>query len=277
VLRAMPHWTVDDIAWDRFDRAELDPETVKIAKAACMVEHHSGDYGAYLCSVFPDDPEFSAAAAAWAVEEMRHGEVLRRYAELADPNFNFEETFARFTAGHRIDVNAQESIRGSRCGELVARCVVEVGTSAYYSVMRDTTKEPVFREICTRIAGDEFRHYKLFYSNLKRYQALERVGMLTRIRVAAGRLLESADDELAYAYHCGSGESAPYDRRRAINSYAARTLPLYRYGHVERGFGMTLKAVGIKPQGAAGKVLTRIAWVVFRGYALWLQRGLAHA
>lgn len=273
----MPHWTLDDIAWDRFDPQKVDPEMVKVAKAACMVEHHSGDYGAYLRSVFPDDAEFAAAATAWAAEEIRHGEALRRYAELADPSFNFEESFARFVAGHRIDIDARESIRGSRCGELVSRCVVEVGTSAYYSALRDAAKEPVFREICQRIAGDEFRHYKLFYSHMKRYQAVEQLSRLSRMKVAAGRLFESADDELAYAYHCGSGETRPYDRRRAVRSYAARTLPLYRYGHVERGFGMTLKAVGIKPQGLVGRILTRIAWAAFRGYARRLERGLAHA
>lgn len=273
----MPQWTVDDIAWDQFDPQKVDPEMVKIAKAACMVEHHSGEYGAYLCSVFPGDQEFAAAATAWAAEEIRHGEALRRYAELADPSFNFEEAFARFVASHKIDTTAKESIRGSRCGELVARCVVEVGTSAYYSALRDSAKEPVFREICQRIAGDEFRHYKLFYTYMKRYQKVEQVSLLYRAKVAAGRLFESADDELAYAYHCGSGEDLPYDRRRAIKSYAARTLPLYRYGHVELGFGMTLKAVGIKPQGLVGKVLTRLAWTAFRGYARHLERGLAHA
>jgi hypothetical protein len=273
----MPHWTPDDIPWDRLDRSKLDPEMVKAAKAACMVEHHSADYGAYLRSVFPDDPEFCAAATAWAAEEIQHGQVLRRYAELADPDFDFDEAFARFVEGHKIDVTAQSSIRGSRCGELVARCVVEVGTSTYYSALRDASEEPVFREICKRIAGDEFRHYKLFYGNMKRYQAIEKVGMLSRLGVALGRLFESADDELAYAYHCGSGERRPYDRRRAAGAYAARSLPLYRYEHVERGFGMTLKAVGIKPQGALGRLLTRLAWLAFRRYAKGVRRKYAYA
>ena len=270
-------WTLNDIPWDRFDRSKLDPEMVKIAKAACMVEYHSGDYGAYLCSVFPGDPEFAAAATAWAEEEIQHGKVLLHYAELADPSFDFDEAFARFVAGHRIEIDADESIRGSRCGELVARCVVEVGTSAHYSALRDSSEEPVFREISRRIAADEFRHYKLFYSNMKRYQALEGVSTLSRVKVAARRLIESTDDELAYAYHCGSGETRPYDRRRCTVAYAACTLPRYRYEHVELGFGMTLKAVGIKPQGALGRFLTRLAWALFRRYAQGLQRKLAHA
>ena len=262
----MGGWMPDDIPWDQFDRSKLDPEMVKIAKAACMVEHHSADYGEYLCGVFHDDPAFCADALRWAEEEVQHGTVLRRYAELADPDFDFEAAFARFVAGHPIDTGASESIRGSRCGELVARCIVEVGTSTYYSALRDAAEEPVFKAICKRIAGDEFRHYKLFYSNMKRYRDSEGLGRLARARVAIGRLMESSDDELSYAYHCGAGEPGAFVRRRAILAYAARTLPLYRKNHVERGLGMTLKAIGIKPQGRPGRIITALAWFAFRLY-----------
>ena len=70
-------------------------------------------------------------------------------------------------------MDAVTSVRGSRTGELIARCVVEVGTSSYYSALRDSIDEPVLKRICHRIAGDEYHHYKLFYSHLKRYQAHE--------------------------------------------------------------------------------------------------------
>ena len=265
----MGHWTLDDIPWDQFDRSKLDPEMVKIAKAACMVEHHSADYGEYLCGVFHDDPGFCADALAWAEEEVQHGAVLRRYAELADPTFDFDATFARFVEGHPIDVEASESIRGTRCAELVARCIVEVGTSSYYSALRDAAEEPVFKAICKRIAGDEFRHYKLFYTNTKRYRDIEGVGRLARAKVALGRLFELGDDELSYAYHCGAGEPDPYVRRRAIRAYVARTLPLYRRDHVQRGVGMTLKAIGIKAQSRLGRTIATLAW---RGVRLYVRR-----
>ena len=269
----MGTWTLDDIPWEQFDRSNLDPEMVKIAKAACMVEHHSADYGKYLCGVFHDDPDFCADVLKWAEEEVQHGATLRRYAELADPSFDFDAIFARFVAGHRIDVEASESIRGSRCGEMVARCIVEVGTSAYYSALRDAAEEPVFKAICKRIAGDEFRHYKLFYSAMKRYRDIEGVGRLSRAKVAFGRVFESSDDELSYAYHCGAGEPDPYVRRRTARAYAARTFPLYRRDHVQRGVGMTLKAIGIKPQSRLGRLIAAVTWCV-----LWLYvRRLAMA
>ena len=268
----MGSWTLDDIPWERFDRSKLDPEMVKIAKAACMVEHHSADYGRYLVGVFHDDPGFCADALAWAEEEVQHGVALRRYAELADPAFDFDAAFARFVEGHPIDVEARESIRGSRCAELVARCIVEVGTSAHYSALRDAAEEPVFRAICTRIAGDEFRHYKLFYSAMKRYRDSEGLGRFSRARVALGRLVEARDDELSYAYHCGAGTPDPFRRRRAVLAYASRTLPLYRRDHVQRGVGMTLKAVGIKPQGRPGRIVAALVWCALCLYARRLAR-----
>src|SRR5690554_7185605 len=81
------HWSLDDIAWDRFDRSRVDPELLKIAKAAALVEYNSSDYAAYLCNVFPDDEGFKKEAQRWAVEEIQHGEALGRWAQMADPDF----------------------------------------------------------------------------------------------------------------------------------------------------------------------------------------------
>ena len=91
-------------------------------------------------------------------------------------------------------------MRGSRTGELIARCVVETGTSSYYAALGEATDEPVLKEICRRIAGDELRHYKLFYGFMKRYLAREPLGILARLKVALGRVAETGDDELPYAY-----------------------------------------------------------------------------
>ena len=102
-----------------------------------------------------------------------------------------------FETGYQVDFDCDVSRRGSRTGEMIARCMVEVGTSSYYSALRDGVQEPVLKEICRNIAADEIRHYKLFYGNLTRCLERERVGFCTRLRVAAERIAESEDDELA--------------------------------------------------------------------------------
>ena len=155
-------------------------------------------------------PASAPTPLTWAEEEVQHGVVLRRYAELADPSFDFDATFARFVAGHPIDVEANDSIRGSRCGEMVARCIgprpARRCTTARCAM---PLRSPCSRRSASGSRGDEFRHYKLFYSTMKRYRDIEGVGRLSRAKVALGRLLESSDDELPYAYHCGAGEPDP--------------------------------------------------------------------
>ncbi|MDP7344511.1 MAG: ferritin-like domain-containing protein [Alphaproteobacteria bacterium] len=273
----MRHWTAEDIPWDSFEPGKLDPELLKLIKAACMVEHHGAAYGQYLCAVFGGEPGFCDTAMAWAEEEIQHGKVLRRYAELADPEFDFDVAFSRFTEGHRIDVTAEQSIRGSLCGEMVARCAVEVGTSSYYSALRDSTEEPLLREICRNIAADEFRHYKLFYDYARHFQKSEGLSRWARFKISLGRFFETGDDELSYAYYCGSGDDRPYVRKQANIACMGRTLALYRFKHVRRGVGMTLKLAGIKPQGLLGKSITRVIWISFRLYAMHMRRAASYA
>ncbi|HZT18031.1 MAG TPA: ferritin-like domain-containing protein [Dongiaceae bacterium] len=253
------HWTLDDIPWGRFDASKVDPEILKVVKAAAMVEHNGGDYGTYLCGVFHDDPQFQGVALGWAEEEVQHGRALAAWARLADPGFDFEAAFKRFTEGFKIPVGASASIRGSRVGELVARCIVETGTSSYYTALKDACEEPVLKEICRNIAADEHRHYKLFYDHLRRYLKAERVGRLRRLLVALQRMRESEDDELAYAYYAANeGGGVRYDRRRYSAAYARRAYGFYRPRHVERGVAMALKAAGLPSNGRLNAWLTRL-------------------
>jgi rubrerythrin len=255
----MKHWTLEQIPWTRFDPARVDPEIVKLVKAAAMVEFNGGEYATYLKRVFADDPEFQAVATAWAQEEVQHGRALARWAKLADPNFDFESAFKRFTAGYSIDVDVEQSIRGSRCGELVARCIVETGTSSYYTALNEATDEPVLKQICRNIAADELRHYKLFYTYLQRYLEREELNGWRRLKVTLSRIGESEDDELAYAYFAANHPGETYDRRRFTRAYARRAYAVYRRHHVQRGIAMVLKATGLAPSGRLNRWLTALA------------------
>jgi rubrerythrin len=259
----MKHWTLEQIPWTRFDPARVDPEIVKLVKAAAMVEFNGGDYATYLKRVFADDPEFQAVATAWAQEEVQHGRALARWAKLADPNFDFESAFKRFTAGYSIDVDVEQSIRGSRCGELVARCIVETGTSSYYTALNEATDEPVLKQICRNIAADELRHYKLFYTYLQRYLEREELNGWRRLKVTLSRISESEDDELAYAYFAANHPGEAYDRKRFTRAYARRAYAVYRRHHIQRGIAMALKATGIAPNGRLNRWLTSLAcWLM---------------
>ncbi|MBY0324095.1 MAG: ferritin-like domain-containing protein [Reyranella sp.] len=271
----MGNWTLESIAWDRFDASKVDPEILRNIKAAALVERNGGDYRIYLNRVFADDPGFMQAVDMWANEEVQHGLALGRWAQLADPAWDFEAAFARFRAGYKLPLEASESVRGSQAGEMMARCIVETGTSSYYSALKDATGEPVLKQICANIAGDEFRHYKLFYDHLQRCLGRDRLSRWGRLRIGWGRLAESEDDELAYAYFAANEpEGAVYDRKRSMEAYARRAYPLYRRFHVQRAMAMVLKAVGLHSTGRLNGWLTGIGlWFLRRRVAKLASQG----
>ena len=265
------HWTLDDIPWDRFDPDKVDPEVLQAVKAACLVEFNSTDYVKYLHNVFADDAVFREDVSSWGVEEAQHGAALARWAALADPDFDFDDAMARFRKGYSLPLDAEESVRGSRAGELIARCVVEVGTSSFYSAIRDASDEPVLKMICAKIAGDEFRHFKLFLDHFRRYQPMERLNLVRRLYVAMTRINEASDDELAMAFYCGNGLTEPYDRKRHAAAYGARASQLYRFGHIQRATSMVLKACDLKAQGRLSKYAARASWRLIQ----WRGRQMA--
>ncbi len=269
----MARWALDDISWDRFDRAKLDPELVRIVKAAALVEFNGGAYAHHLCRVFADDPAFQTSAKRWGDEETQHGQALARWAQLADPAFDFAAAFARFRQGYRIDFDRDRSRRGSRAGEMVARCIVETATSSFYSALGDAAEELVLKEICQNIAADEVRHYRLFYRTLIRYRDRESIRLWKRLHIALGRIVEYEDDELAYAYYAANAAAQPYDRRRYSRAYARRAFAVYREPHVVRGVKMLFRAVGLAANSRVSRAAGRVAWLAIRCRAA----SLAHA
>ncbi len=255
------HWKIADLPWDQFDAGKVNPEILKIVKAAALVEFNADDYATYLCNVFPNDPVFREATKNWSAEEVQHGVALGQWAEKADPTFNFKNAVARYTAGYRVNVNANQSIRGSQTGELIARCIVETGTSSYYTALADATEEPVLKAICRHIAADEISHYKLFQNHLKGYLQKEGLSRLERLKISLGRMQESEDDELAYAYFAANAASdAVYDRPAYTSAYMIRAYPFYQQKHVERVVTMVFKTCGFKPNTMWQGMANRVAW-----------------
>jgi hypothetical protein len=271
----MGRWTLDDIPWGRFDRSRVDPDIVRIVKAASLVEYNGAAYAHHLCRIFHDDPDFQQDARRWGEEEIHHGKALAHWAAMADPEYDFAAAFQRFQAGYQVDFDLDISRRGSRSGEMIARCMVEVGTSSYYTALRDAVEEPVLKEICRNIAADEIRHYKLFYNNLTRCLERERIGFWSRLHGAVRRIAESEDDELAYAYYAANETARPYERRRYSRAYAGRAYALCREHHVARGVALIFKAVGLNPHGWLAHGAGRLAWRLMRYRTARLMRAAA--
>ena len=262
-------WTLDDVDWSKFDAAKVDGELLAAVKAASLVEYNAGDYVAYLKRVFRGaSDETLQTIEDWGHEEIQHGLALGRWAEMADPNFSFRSSFARFRAAYRPAhfESGEGSIRGSKRGEMIARCVVESGTSSLYSAIRDAAEEPVLREIAGRIAADEFRHYRLFYQILEA-EAEPDLPRWRKLWIAATRVNEADDDELACAYYCANvpperAAKEPYVRKTYARAYAAKAMPLYRRHHIDKLVKMVVMPAGISPSGRLCRLVSAALWRV---------------
>ncbi|MDE2163921.1 MAG: ferritin-like domain-containing protein [Alphaproteobacteria bacterium] len=265
-------WSPDDVGWEKFDASKVEPWMLAAIKAAALVEFNAPDYVTYLKRIFKDAGEETIASIEeWGREESQHGQSLGRWAEMADPGFKLDETFARFHRGYRPAhfASADEiSVRGSRRGEMIARCVVESGTSSYYSAIKDAANEPVLKEIAGRIAADEFRHYKLFFETLQKQDEPD-LPFWKRLLVAVGRITESDDDELAYAYYCATvpadqEASTPYNRVEIAKAAYNTSLRIYRRRHIRKLTQMVARAVGVNPQGALTRLAEALLWRMLR-------------
>jgi len=265
-------WTLDEVSWSLFSPGAVDLTMLAAIKAASLVEYNAPDYVSYLKRVFSNQPpEALTWIEQWGAEEKQHGVALGRWAEMADPSFKLDEALARFRQGYvppHFSADTADSVRGSRQGEMIARCVVESGTSSYYSAIRDATDEPVLKEIAGRISADEYRHYKLFYDVLHKQDEPE-MGFLKRLWVAIGRVTESNDDELAYAYYCANVPkeqelARPYNRKLYSRMSAKTSMTIYRRKHIQKLVQMVAKAVGADPHGKLADWGEAILWRILQ-------------
>lgn len=241
-------WSLESIPWHLFDPAKIDARLLAQAKGAALVESNAADYVTYLKHVFAGDEEIIADIDHWGEEERLHGSALRRWCEMADPSYDFELAMNRFQNAYRLPLNANESVRGSRARELVARCVVETGTTTYYSALRDAAEEPVLKEICRRIAGDEVRHFHLFLNYLNgRYASEDHLGTLGRVKTILERITEVDDPELTFAHFAANlgDDFDPSQFPEYSQRYMAETVDLYRSRHFQATIPLLSKAAGV--------------------------------
>jgi len=177
-------WTVDDIPYDAVDAALMRDETelFYIIASASFIEITSDLYTRNLIEFYHgDDAIADWLANYWEQEEVQHGIALKRYVEAAWPDFDWEKAYNGFLEEYGALCNL-ENLAENRSLEMVARCVVETGTSSFYRTLSEAAPEPVLKQITANISADEVRHYKYFYHYFLHYRDRERPSRLAVLR-----------------------------------------------------------------------------------------------
>jgi len=168
-------WQLADVPFGTIERAAVceRDDLFMLVCAASFIESGSDLYAGNLAELFEGDaPVCDWLRNDWEREELQHGRALRAYVEHVWPEFRWEDAFAGF-----LDEYARlctlDQLEPTRAQELVARCMVEMGTTTSYQALQSVAPEPVLRELTGRIRADEVRHYKHFHEYFLRYREQE--------------------------------------------------------------------------------------------------------
>jgi hypothetical protein len=235
-------WSLDDIPWDKVERKVVaaEEELLLLVATASFVEIATDLFARNLLKRFAGEPEIGDwLDRHWQHEELQHGRALKRYVEVAWPEFD---------ATCKL-----EALEPTLALEMASRCVVEMGTASYYTTLSRLSPEPVLRQLAAFIAEDEVRHYKHFYRYFCRYRDIEEPGR-ARIAFALWRRLKMIRDDDGYlAFKHVYGARHPGDRiDRGVYRRVRRQCKLALSSHFphEMSVKMLLKPLDLAPSTA---------------------------
>ncbi|MDE1902595.1 MAG: ferritin-like domain-containing protein [Alphaproteobacteria bacterium] len=233
---------MDAIRYGEIARDAVEDDTLlfQIVASASFIEITSDLYTENLIEYFRDDPELvDWLAHHWEPEELQHGAALKRYVEVAWPDFDWRRAYTGFFAEYSRCC-LLENLAPTRALEMVARCVVETGTASFYRMLAEAAPEPVLRQVASNIAADEVRHYKNFFYFFRRYRATEHPGRAAVLKTLWDRAQEvDAEDAYIAFKHvfCVSNPGAEFEPAE----YEVFRNGIRRLGREHFPYGMAMK------------------------------------
>jgi rubrerythrin len=192
------HWTLSDIPWYEIDQEQARGNLTSyyVVTAASFVETAADLYTANLVEHFSDPRAKHWLSNFWQPEELQHGRALRTYVEKVWPELDWVSHYQNFFAEYS-KLCTMEELEPSPALEMVARCVVEAGTSTFYTTLLEFSEDPVLKILAGHIRQDEVSHYTHFRRFFEQYRQHEHVGRIEIMRSLYKRLTE-VENEDAY-------------------------------------------------------------------------------
>ncbi|HEX3782759.1 MAG TPA: acyl-ACP desaturase [Pseudonocardiaceae bacterium] len=166
-------WSLTDLDWSAVRPELLTDADRSVVRFITYIEDHIPGYLSWLLRSFPVDGahapvpqvavhrEYFRFFVAWANDEERHASALTRYQEAA--NINTPEALRLELAEEgrkHFDQPYTEALE-----TFTYTLLQEKATQLFYQRFRAVVAEPVLRDLLTRLARDEARHFGL-YANL---------------------------------------------------------------------------------------------------------------
>jgi hypothetical protein len=262
-------WCLDDIDWSavRSDTTGEPDAFFYLVAAASFMESATDRYTANLIAQFRGEEGIAAwLEQNWLPEELQHGRALRRYVQIAWPDFDWDRAYEMFL-DEFSDYCCADELEPTRTREMASRCVVEAGTASYYTTLSRLHRDPALATIARRIAEDEIRHYKHFYRYFRGYQQIEPESRSAIFGAVYNRLrmIDGQDGVIALKHlYAGTHPGEPFDRRRYRSLRSnSRVLAGPHFPH-RMCVQMLLKPLGLGPR------TRRIALPITEAFARWV-------
>jgi hypothetical protein len=266
-----PHWRIEDIAYDAIDRSRVasDERLFYLLTGASFIETGSDTYTRNLVAHFADQPDVAQwLSAHWEPEELQHGRTLGRYVQTVWPQFPWQAAYDSFFAEYSRLCTVEALNAGAL--EMVARCVVEMGTSTYYQALRtlaESAEEPVLMDLLGRIRADEVGHYKHFLACFRALKTQQPVSRWRVAKVLNARLkeLRESDSDVALRHVWSHAHQAD------VNLFPDGTRPLGQLRQhlfeqvsqrlpIQQAVRMTLKPLML-PHRLESRLEAPLAWL----------------
>ena len=197
-----PSWRWQDIDFSHIRRERIcnDDLMFYLLTAASFIEITADLYTSNLVEHYGRDSAASAwLSRQWEQEEVQHGHALRAYVRHVWPDFDWEAAYREFFAEYST-VCTPEELEPGKAREMLARCVVETGTSTFYGMLNAYADEPVLKQLTRLIQRDEVSHYRAFRDFYARYNADDKLGRLQLIWTLFKRLREVRNEDSFIAF-----------------------------------------------------------------------------
>lgn len=259
-------WQLSDIDFRALDVALVrdDELLFYMLASASFVEILSELYSRNLIEHFRDDASVGNwLHDHWQREEMQHGRALKTYVQTAWPEFDWERAHQGFIIEYAALCTAQQ-LEPSRSLELVARCVVETGTTTFYRAVHDYVREPVLRSLLANIMADETRHYRYFRQYFDTYNQGARHGAWAVLKAVWRRIreIQAEDSYIAFKHVYGGRHPGQPFRQSEWRRYSKMVRSHARHYYP---FSMALKMLA-KPIPLAQPLKNLLRWCLL-GFA----------
>jgi len=257
-------WNQEDLPFDAVDRAAVadDRLVFYLVTTASFVEITTDLYTRNLVEYFDGDDEVQGwLQAGWEPEELQHGTALRRYIQSAWPEFDWDAAYRNFIAEYKHCCQV-EFLGPTRTLEMARRCIVEMGTCSYYTMLARAARCPVLAELAENIRTDEAGHYRHFHAYFRRYSEAERPSRRTILKTLIGRIRE-IDGEDAYIAFKHVWQAANPGRPFKARYYKAFNRAVRRLAGEHYPFRMAIHMT-IQPLGLGVKTQRRLTAALAR-------------